>query len=105
MYIRDFSEFQRQEEFRNHIERDRKLADHGRGMESLDITRCPHCERPTVVEEHVYTPQRKLFGDDREETYFTCEWCGAEVEPNEATPRKPAQSEIAESENDRRRRA
>ena len=105
-YIQDFIEFQRQEEFASSIERHRIGADEGRGLDSIAVAICPHCDRATVLEEHEYTPQRSIEpSEEHDGVYFTCEWCGAEVEPeNERTPRKPAQSEIAESEIERIRR-
>lgn len=81
------------EELLRAIDKNRTLADHGRGLDSLNITRCQQCERPTVVEEHIYTPQRSLLGEERETTYYTCEWCGAEVTPGINAPRKAAQTE------------
>ena len=62
------------------------------------------CDRPTVAEEHTYTPQRAIFSDDRDQTYYTCEWCGAEVTPGELAPRKPAQSAFDEDELENYRR-
>jgi hypothetical protein len=106
-YIRDFREYLRQEEFANSVDRWRASSDQGRGMESLDITRCEHCDRPTVAEEHIFTPQLTLDpSEQRDATYYTCEWCGSEIAPGETTPKKPAQRE-GESEMDRmiRRRA
>jgi hypothetical protein len=89
-------QYQRQEAFALQIEKNRTLADHGRGMEELNITRCGHCERPTIAEEHIYTPQRAMFSEDHDRTYFTCEWCGSEVTPRAGAPRKPAQAELVD---------
>jgi DNA-directed RNA polymerase subunit M/transcription elongation factor TFIIS len=80
------------EELLRTIDKNRKLADHGRGLDRSSITRCQQCERPTVAEEHSYTPQRTLLGEERETTYYTCEWCGAEVTPGAMAPKKPAQT-------------
>lgn len=82
------------EELLRTIDRNRNLLHHGGGNDNREYTRCSNCNRPTVAEEHIYTPQRTLFVEEqRDQTYYTCEWCGAEVEPTETTPRKPAHSE------------
>ena len=72
-----------------------RYADEGRGMESLDVARCPTCGRATVLIEHEYTPQLSLIASEqRDGAYFTCEWCGAEIDttymPLPVMPRKPA---------------
>lgn len=80
------------EELLRAIDKNKKLADHGRGLDQSNITRCQQCDRPTVAEEHIYTPQRSLLGEERDTTYYTCEWCGSEVTPGINAPRKPMQS-------------
>jgi hypothetical protein len=101
-YHDGYREYLRQEQFAATIERNRAMADEGRGMGSLSI--CRQCERPTVAEERIWTPQLTLDpSEQRDETYYTCEWCGSEITPGETTPKKPAQSE-GESEIERARR-
>ena len=97
-------EYQRQEAFALQVQKRIATLDEGRGMESQTVTRCQQCDRPTVAEEHTYTPQRAIFSDDRDQTYYTCEWCGAEVTPGELAPRKPAQSAFDEDELENYRR-
>jgi hypothetical protein len=90
------------------IEAQAKIADNGQGMESLNIARCLTCGRPTVLNEHEYTPQLSFSLSDNEPehegTWYTCDWCGFEVEPGESTgPRKPA-GHAGESDEDWARR-
>ena len=98
MYITNFLNEQRQhEQMRRReflIESDRQGA--GRGMESKDYAICPQCNRGTVLEVHEHTPQLSLMAEEqRESDWFSCEWCGSEIDPKDLTgraPRKPAAS-------------
>jgi hypothetical protein len=94
MYITNFLNEQRQHEQMRHrdflIESDRQGA--GRGMD--DYATCPTCNRGTVLEVHEYTPQLSLMAEEqRDGVWFSCEWCGSEIDPGdlgERAPRKPA---------------
>lgn len=99
-------ELRRQEMNDLHFDRYMARADEGRGLEDITTATCEHCNRATVVLEHVFTPQRKLFSEEREQTYYTCEWCGSELDPetfNGGTQRKPA-GRAGEDEMERARR-
>jgi hypothetical protein len=78
------------------------------GNDQAVYATCQHCDRATVLIEHVYTPQLSLDPEEqRDQAYFTCEWCNSEIEPtgtNRRMPRKPAASENGESEMERARR-
>jgi hypothetical protein len=96
MYITNFLNEQRQHEQTRHrdflIESDRQGA--GRGMESRSCATCPTCDRATVLEVHEYTPQLSLLAEEqRDGVWYSCEWCGSEIEPRDLNvPRKPAAS-------------
>ena len=78
------------------IDKIHATQDQGRGIENIPT--CPTCNRATVLLEHEYTPQLTLIRDndeepDSERRYFTCEWCGAVIDPkdvSERAARKPA---------------
>jgi hypothetical protein len=100
------------EELLREMEKLERTKDHGRGLESLNVARCPTCDQATVLIEHEYTPQLRLsLSDDepqREGTYFTCEWCNSEIDttymPLPSMPRKPAVSAGWEPEDEWARR-
>lgn len=86
-----YEQSQQVQEFRREL--NARYSDEGRGLEDIVTARCSHCGRATVALEHVHTPQRKLFTEEREQTWYSCEWCGAELDAetlNGRTPRKPA---------------
>lgn len=107
LHVRNLMEEMRQQEMSElRFDRYQAQADEGRGLEDITTARCPECNRATVVLEHVFSPQRKLFSEEREQTYYTCEWCGSELDPesfNGGTQRKPAGRE-GEDEMERARR-
>jgi hypothetical protein len=82
------------EHFAGRVERRIATLNEGRGMENIPT--CPTCNRATVLLEHEYQPQLTLIRSDmeqpvREETYFTCEWCGSEIrDVSPKAARKPA---------------
>jgi hypothetical protein len=83
------------EELLRSIDKLKATRDEGRGLDSVPT--CPTCSRATVLIEHPYTPQLRLIQDysepEHEASYFTCEWCGSEIDPrdiSERAPRKPA---------------
>jgi len=89
-----------------------RTLDEGRGMEH--IPNCPHCGRPTVITVHEYTPQINFSfavadeEPERECEYYTCEWCGSEIDPadvSERAPRKPASRAVETWDEHERRRA
>jgi hypothetical protein len=84
-----------------------RFADEGRGMESVNYATCPTCDRATVLIEHEWTPQLTLIPNEQHGgAYYTCEWCGSEMEPGElaeCAPKKPA-SRAGEDELERARR-
>lgn len=88
----------------------RQSDHHGSTRANLDAeyTRCPHCDRATVLIEHEWTPQLSMEpSEDRQAIYFTCEWCNGEIEPAviaPKTPRKPATSAGWEDETEWARR-
>jgi uncharacterized protein with PIN domain len=87
--------------------RNLRFAGEGRGLESSQYARCPTCDRATVLIEHEWTPQLSLIpSEQRDATYYTCEWCGSEIEPGELAeraPKKPA-GRAGEDEIERARR-
>lgn len=107
LHIRNLIEEMRQQEMNElRFDRYQARADEGCGLEDITTTRCPECNRATVVLEHVFTPQRKLFSEEREQSWYACEWCGSELDPetfNGRTQRKPA-GRAGEDEMERARR-
>ena len=97
------------EHFAARVERRIATLDEGRGMENIPT--CPTCNRATVLLEHEYQPQLRLIRSDmeepeREDTYFTCEWCGSEIDSRDVSDkaaRKPA-GRVVEPEIERARR-
>jgi hypothetical protein len=96
-----YEQSQQVQEYRN-----ARFADEGRRLEDISTATCPECDRATVVLEHEYTPQLHLMpSEDRETTWYQCEWCGAEIMPelvNGRASRKPAGRAESEMEWARR---
>lgn len=100
------------EELLRVIDKERELDRIGGGRGMDNIPTCPTCSRATLLIEHEYQPQILLgfYGDsepEREGSYFTCEWCGADIDESEVSPkapRKPAISAGGEPEDEWARR-
>ena len=99
--------FQRQEDFARELDRFREIQSFPRGNNEARYATCPHCDSLTELIEHSPTAQLTLDpAHQRDQAYFTCEWCNREIPGPEAQPvRKAVESDWEDDIERVRRRA
>lgn len=90
--------FERQEAFARELEAWRRSQRFSGGNDQAKYATCPHCDLATRMIEHPPSAQLMLDPErQRDDLYFTCEWCNREIPALKEHPvRKPVESESGE---------